>query len=125
MLNAIRMIAERQISEAIREGRLNTGNWRGKPLPPENDSFVPEELRMAYKILKNSGYLPPEIETRREIHQLEELIASTEDEHTRLKQMKKLQFLIMKLDSMRERRAAFGSHRQYERKIVERLTIRK
>jgi hypothetical protein len=125
MLNAIRMIAERQISEAIREGRLNTENWRGKPLPVENDSFVPEELRMAYKILKNSGYLPPEIETRREIHQLEELIASTEDEHTRLKQLKKLQFLIMKLDSMRERRTAFGSHRQYERKIVERLTIRK
>jgi hypothetical protein len=57
MLEVIRLIAERKISEAIQKGLLDTREWRNKPLPMTNDSLVPEELRMAHKILKNAGYL--------------------------------------------------------------------
>jgi hypothetical protein len=31
----------------------------------DDDRFVPDDLKMAYKVLKMSGYLPPEIEERR------------------------------------------------------------
>jgi len=65
MLNAIRIIAERKIAEAIQNGNLNVDAWKGKPLPKEDDRLVPADLRMAYKILKNAGYLPPEIEARK------------------------------------------------------------
>jgi hypothetical protein len=79
MIDAIRLIAERKISEAIKEGQLDIKEWRNKPLPTTYDNMVPEELRMAHKILKNAGYLPPEIETKKEIQQIEDLLATCED----------------------------------------------
>ena len=29
----------------------------------DDDSLLPEELRLAYRILKNAGFVPPEIES--------------------------------------------------------------
>ena len=95
MLEAIRRIAEQRISDAVREGRLSVDGWRNRPLPRDNNSMVPEELRLAYKILKNAGYLPAEIETRKEIERLEDLLVSCRDERTRVKQLKKLHFLLL------------------------------
>jgi hypothetical protein len=125
MITAIEIIAERRISEAIQEGRLAAPNWHGKPLPQEDNHFVPANLRMAYKILKNAGYLPPEIETRKEIHNLEQLIAKTDDEHVRLKQLKKLNLLIMKLDTMRSHTATIDEQEVYYRKITEKLSVQR
>ncbi len=124
MLNAIQLIAERKITEAIREGKLETDGWKGKPLPVEDDRLIPPDLRMAYKILKNSGYLPPEVETRKEIQKLEELIAATEDEHVRVKQMKKLNLLMTKLNSMRNRPVNIEDQSDYYRKVVEKVPVR-
>jgi hypothetical protein len=125
MIKAIQLIAERKICEAIHEGRLQIEAWRNKPLPMCNDSMVPAELRMAHKILKNAGYLPPEIETRKEIQQLEDLLATCEDEHTRVRQIKKLNFLILKLNVMKGDTVNIEGQEEYYRKIVERITIKK
>ena len=125
MNTAIQTIAERRISKAIKEGRFTTSSWHGKPLPQNGDRFVPADLRMAYKILKNSGYLPPEIETRKEIHKIEELIAKTHDEHVRVKQLQKLNFLIMKLNTMRHHPATIEEQDVYYRKITEKLSTKK
>jgi hypothetical protein len=125
MINAIRLIAERRISEAIREGQLDVEGWRNKPLPMTNDYLVPEELRMAHKILKNAGYLPPEIETKKEIQQIEDLLATCEDERTRVKQMKKLSYLMMKLSSMKGDTLNIESQEEYYRQVVERITVKK
>ena len=95
-------IAEQRIAQAMQERDLNSPKWKNKPLPQDDDGFVPAELKMAYKILKNSGFLPPEIEDRKEIQRLEDMIASTEDEHERLRQMKKLNVLLMKGDAVRD-----------------------
>lgn len=124
MLNAIQIIAERKISEAIRNGKLETGEWKGKPLPVEDDRFVPPDLRLAYKILKNAGYLPPEIEAKKEIQRLEELIAATEDEHVRVKQMKKLNLLVTKLNTMRNRPVNLENKSDYYRKVVEKVSVK-
>jgi len=121
-LSAIQIIAERRIEEALREGGLQVDHWRNRPLPEEDFRLVPEDLRMAYKILKNAGYLPPEVETRKEIHRLEELIAATEDEHTRVTQLRKLDFLIMKLNRLRARPSTIDADSDYYRRITERLT---
>lgn len=125
MLEAIRLIAERRITEAIQNGQLVNEDWRNKPLPMTNDNLVPEELRMAHKILKNAGYLPPEIETKKEIQQLEELLADCDDEQTRLKQIKKLNYLIMKLSVMKGGPVNIESQEEYYRQIVERLNVKK
>jgi len=125
MINAIRLIAERRISEAIRKGQLDVEGWRNKPLPMTNDYLVPEELRMAHKILKNAGYLPPEIETKKEIQQIEDLLATCEDERTRVKQIKKLSYLMMNLSSMRGDTLNIENQEEYYRQVVERITVKK
>jgi hypothetical protein len=125
MIEAIRLIAERKISEAIQKGQFDIKGWSNKPLPMTNDSLVPEELRMAHKILKNAGYLPPEIETKKEIQQIEDLLASCEDECTRVKQIKKLNYLLMKLCAMKGDTVNIESQEEYYRQVVERITVNK
>ena len=124
MNSALYAIAERRIAQAIEDGTLQTDRWRNKPLPLDDDSFVPNDLKMAYKILKNSGFVPPEIETRKDIHKLEDLIKQTEDEHQRVKQMKKLSVLLMKLDSQRSAPSSIETDDEYYRKIVEKVSLR-
>jgi DnaJ homologue, subfamily C, member 28, conserved domain len=125
MLEAIRLIAERKISEAIQQGQLNIESWRNRPLPTTSDHMIPEELRMAYKVLKNAGYLPPEIETKKEIQQLEDLLSACEDEQTRVRQIKKLNCLMLKLNTMKGSTVSLESQEEYYRKIVERISVKK
>jgi hypothetical protein len=42
----------------------------------DDDPLVPEDLRVAYRILKNAGFVPPEVETLNDIAELERLVAS-------------------------------------------------
>ncbi len=122
-MDSLAFIAEQKIAEAMRERDLNSPKWKNKPLPLEDDRFVPDDLKMAYKLLKNSGYLPPEIEERKEVKRLEDLIVKTVDEHERLKQMKKLNVLLMKIDARRPVSSNISSQHDYYRKVVEKITL--
>ena len=66
-------LAERRIAEAVSRGDFDHLPGAGRPLDLDDDAFVPEELRVAYRILKNAGFVPPEVETLNEIAQLERL----------------------------------------------------
>jgi len=123
-MDCLTFIAEQKIAQAIKDGELKTTGWENRPLPLEDDHLVPDDLKMAYKILKNSGYLPPEIENRKEISRLEQLIASTEDEHQRLQQMRKLSVLLMKVEANRRTPSNIAHDDDYYRRIVERTSIR-
>lgn len=70
------LIAERKIAEALARGELDDLPGAGRPLELDDDALVPEELRAAYRILKNAGFVPPEVEALRNIAQLEDLINS-------------------------------------------------
>jgi len=122
-MNILQIIAERKISEAIREGKLKIQGWCGKRLPLDDDPLMPTDLKMAYKILKNAGYVPPEVEARKEIARLEEIIAGSTDEQTRLKQMKKLQVLLRDLDMQRQGGSNIMLQDEYYRKVVERISL--
>ena len=124
MINALATIAEKKIAQAIAEGKLEVEGWKNKPLPLEDENgFVPDDLKMAYKILKNSGYVPPEVETRKEVHRLEELISRTEDSRQRVKQMRKLHVLLMKLDAQRTGTSSIENDDRYYQKIVEHISV--
>ena len=123
-MDCLSFIAEQKITQAMQEKDFTSPKWKNKPLPLDDDRFVPDDLKMAYKILKMSGYLPQEIEERKEIKKLEDLIACTEDEHERLRQMKKLNVLLMKMDEKRDRPVNISSQSDYYRKVVERVTLR-
>ena len=122
-MNPLVRIAEQRISQAIEDGSLSFEKWKNKPLHLEDDHFVPDDLKMAYKMLKNSGYLPPEIEDKKEIQRIEDLIARTEDEHVRLKQMKKLNLMLMKVDARRKTPKNIKLQDEYYSKVVERVSL--
>ena len=122
-MDSLARIAEQKITEAMKTRDFTSEKWKNKPLPLDDDRAIPDDLKMAYKILKNSGFLPPEIEEKKEVQRLEQLIAATEDEHERLKQMKKLNVLLMKIDAKRPAPANVAQQDNYYRKIVERITL--
>ncbi|CDI03677.1 hypothetical protein BN873_610074 [Candidatus Competibacter denitrificans Run_A_D11] len=57
-MNLLDQIAEARIQAAIDQGELRDLPGQGKPLQLDDDSAIPEELRVAYRILKNAGFLP-------------------------------------------------------------------
>ena len=54
----MRAIAERRISEWIENGGLNDILGSGRPQQLDDEPFVPEDLRLSFKILKNAGVVP-------------------------------------------------------------------
>jgi hypothetical protein len=118
-------IAENRILEAIEAGEFDNLEGRGQPLKFEDESHIPPELRLAYKILKNADCLPPELKLRQEVVTLQDLVASMEDEAEKLKQMRRLNFLMMKLGMMRPVSALVLEHDLYTPKILERLESKK
>lgn len=118
-------IAENRILEAIEGGLFDNLKGKGKPLNLEDDSNIPPELRMAYKILRNADCLPPELELRKEIVTLQDLVASMEDEAEKLLQMRRLNFLMLKLGMSRQVSAQIVEHELYTPKILEKLETKK
>ena len=68
-------IAERRIREAQQQGEFDNLPGEGAPLALDDDALVPAELRAGYRLLKNAGYLPPQLQLRREIDEAGALIA--------------------------------------------------
>ena len=62
-------IIEQRIREAQLKGELDNLPGSGEPVHLEDDSHVPEDLRMFYKILKNANCIPPELQLKKEIRQ--------------------------------------------------------
>lgn len=67
-------LAEQHIRAALEKGELSNLPGAGKPLQLDDDSHVPPELRTGYRLLKNAGFLPPELELRREAVEVNDLI---------------------------------------------------
>ena len=60
-------LAEEQIETALARGELDDLPGSGAPLKLDDDSAVPESMRTGYRLLKNAGVLPPEMQLRGEI----------------------------------------------------------
>jgi len=114
-------IAEQRIREAIERGEFDNLEGRGKPLDLGNDSWIPEDLRMSYKILKNAGCLPPELELRKEVINLRELLGTIDDNQERIKKIRELNFRLLKLNEMRKKPFHLDDFPEYEEKIYKNL----
>jgi hypothetical protein len=88
------------VIEAILNGDLENLHGQGQPLRLDDDCSVPEELRVVYRLLKNSGFLPPGANLRKEIAGVNQLLmeAVTEDETTKLS--KRMDYLLMQFSVM-------------------------
>jgi hypothetical protein len=121
MLTGFEKIVEERIQQSIKKGEFDRLPGAGKPLELDDFSNVPEDLRMAYKILKNADCIPPELEIKKEILQTEALLESMTDVKERYKTIKKLNFLIMKLNASRSGSIRFEIPQKYELKMVDRM----
>jgi hypothetical protein len=121
MISGFEKIVEERIRRAIEKGEFDDLPCAGEPLALEDDSSVPEELRLAYKILKNAECLPPEIELRREIEKTEDLLAAMPDTAEKYRLLKKLNFLILKVNAMRRASIANEIPERYAAQVVSRL----
>jgi hypothetical protein len=114
-------IVEKRIQEARRKGEFDNLPGRGKPIEFEEDRHIPEDLRLAYKILKNADCLPPEIEEKKEIRQMEDMLANIPDEKEKYKLIKKINYKIMKLNMQGNKSPLLEEKQVYYSKLVERL----
>jgi len=120
----IERLAEQRILEAQRKGEFNDLAGKGKPLELADHSEVPEDLRMAYHVLKNAHVLPPEAELMKDIRILEDLLKHVEDEGKRKSLAKSLQWKMIRLDILKRRSMNLTSVRDYSRKLIAKLSRR-
>jgi hypothetical protein len=125
MFSGFDKIVEERIRSAQRKGDFENLDGAGKPLKLEEDRHIAEELRLSYKILKNADCLPPEIELKKEIERTEDLLRDMEETAEKYSTLKKLNFLIMKLNAMRNKSVDFEIPQQYSASMVERFESRK
>ncbi len=88
------------IREAMERGEFDNLKGKGKPLDLSAYFETPEDLRMAYSVLKNAGMVSAEVELLQEIAALKERLASTYEESQRIRikkfiSEKQLQFNVM------------------------------
>ena len=119
-MTALELIAERRIAEALSRGELDNLPGSGQPLALDDDAMVPAELRMACRILKNAGFIPPELEPLREIGELERLVDALGEGPERRLASKKLRLLRLRLDQAGLPRGGLAAS-GYLDKVLQRL----
>jgi hypothetical protein len=117
MLSGFQKIIEERIRKAQEEGEFVSLPGSGKPLSLDEPN-VREELRLAYKILKNAECLPPEIELQKEITRIEDILAGMTDVAEKHRILKRLNFLILKLNMSRGGSVRFDMPQHYESRLA-------
>jgi hypothetical protein len=121
MIPGFEQIVEDRIRKAQHKGYFDDLPGAGKPLDLTDDQHIPEDLRLAHKILKNADCLPPEIELKKEIQRTEDLLVDLPDTAERYRLLQKLNFLVMKLNTCRNGDIRFDLPQRYLTAIAERM----
>ena len=119
-MNLLDQIAEARIQEAVDRGELCGLPGEGKPLQLDDDSAIPEELRAAYRILKNAGFLPPELQLRKELREAEHLLHQL-PESERSRARTRLELLQLRLAASRRQPINLLLEDHYRQRLLERL----
>jgi hypothetical protein len=121
LLSGYLKIVEQRIKEALDKGEFDHLPGKGKPLALEDDGHIPEDLRIAYKILKNADCLPPEIQEKKEITRMEDMLASIPDDLERYKLVRKINYRVMKLNMSGKRSPLLEEKQVYFKKLVDKF----
>jgi hypothetical protein len=97
-------LAEKRIRNAMSEGAFDELPGRGRRLDLDDDSLVPEDMRLAYRVLKNAGFIPEELELRREIANVQAMLDQALDRGDRRLANRRLALLRIRLAARDSRR---------------------
>jgi len=73
---SLESVIEETIRKAIERGEFDNLKGQGKPLDLTGYFNAPEDLRLAYSLLKANNFVPDEIEMLKEVARLKEAIAA-------------------------------------------------
>lgn len=124
MLDFSTIVSEQRIKKAYEDGEFENLPGYGKPLNLDDDRGVPEELKMAHRIMKNAGFTTDEMNIKKEMMRIEDLIrvCDNEEEEQELKQ--NLNEKLLKYNSMlSKKRIKTNSSlfKNYEHKLEDKL----
>src|ERR1043166_8240452 len=102
-MDILARIAEQRIREAMERGEFDNLPFHGKPIRLDDLVGVPEHLRMGYKILKNAGVLPEEMQMKKEIVSLKNLLDACYDETEKQTLQQKMNEKILRYNMMMEK----------------------
>ena len=114
-------IIEQRIQEAQAKGEFDNLPGKGAPVEIEDDRHIPEDLRLAYKILKNANCVPPEIALKKEIRKMEDMLGTLLDEKAVYRHIKKINYLIMQLNMMKKTSPLLEEPEIYFKKVVDKM----
>lgn len=114
-------IAERHIRQAVERGEFDDLPGSGAPLVLEDEALVPDAVRVGYRLLKNAGCLPPELQLGREITEAEQLLACLRDGDERDRAERRLRGLRLRLAQTRGEAVDLQLERRYREKLLEKL----
>jgi hypothetical protein len=102
-MSIIDRLAERHILEAQERGDFDHLEGLGAPLELEEENpYLPEELRSAYRLMKNSGFIPPEVTLRAEIAEAEQLLLVAETGDQKARAGARLRILLERMGQQRQ-----------------------
>ncbi|MFS0562373.1 DnaJ family domain-containing protein [Terribacillus sp. 179-K 1B1 HS] len=123
-MDLISLLAEERIKKAEESGEFRNLPGTGKPLVLEDLSGVPEDMRMSYKVLKNAGYIPPEMELQKEIVALRDLLRACTDDSERADYRKRISEKEIQYEALLQKlkRNSPSALNQYRERIENKLT---
>ena len=110
-------LVERRLEEAAARGELSGLPGEGRPLELDDDAMVAPELRVAYRIVRNAGVLPPELA---EIAEVQRLIDAVERGEAK-PGSRRLQALLVQLEAAGRHVTASRAWHDYEAALQRRL----
>lgn len=122
-MDFISIIAEQRIREAGERGAFDELPGAGRPLELEDDSHIPADLRMAYKLLKNAGYVPEEVLERKEAQSIIDALESCEDEQEKVRQMKRLDVVLARIRARHPNASLLNDTNPYYAQVVSRISV--
>ncbi|WP_042356990.1 DUF1992 domain-containing protein [Bacillus rubiinfantis] len=123
-MDMFQIIAEDRIKQAYNEGVFDQLPGFGKPLKLEDLSGIPEELRMAYKLLKNAGYTEEESNLHQEMMTIEDLLRKCDDTTEQAMLRKRMSEKMLRYNQMmakRGKRTNSSIFKNYEMKMQAKL----
>lgn len=87
---SIEKAIEEKIRQAIERGDFDNLKGSGKPIDLDAYFATPEDLRMAFAMLKSNDFVPEEVQMFTEIAELKEKLAAADNDADRDELRKKL-----------------------------------
>jgi hypothetical protein len=121
-MDILAKIAEQKIREAMERGEFDNLPFHGVRVVPEDLSGVPEDLRMGYKVMKNAGVLPQEMQLKKEMVSLQQLLDACEDDEKKKPLQKQLNAKAIRFNVLMEKRSKGSAYRKYQAQIMQRFS---